>query len=186
MRIVGEEQPQDGPPPLTDGVVTLRRPRAGDAEQRFALGQDPQIMRMFGADPTAAPPWTRERATQWVMQVMHDELGWIVEVDGRLLGSCRLHTVNVSDGNAMLAIGLIDPARLSQGFGRRVIKLILDHAFHEMKLHRVALRTIEFNTRAIRCYERCGFRREGVLREAARIGNTWYDDVLMAKLARDH
>jgi RimJ/RimL family protein N-acetyltransferase len=35
-----------------------------------------------------------------------------------------------------------------------------------MKLHRVELNTWSDNKRAIRCYEKCGFRIEGILREA--------------------
>lgn len=37
----------------------------------------------------------------------------------------------------------------------------------EMKLHRVDLEVLEYNNRAIHCYEKCGFKIDGILRESA-------------------
>ena len=39
-----------------------------------------------------------------------------------------------------------------------------------------------FNPRAIRAYEKAGFRREGVRRDAVRDGDRYGDDILMAIL----
>ena len=41
---------------------------------------------------------------------------------------------------------------------------MLRYAFQEMELRRVALEADEDNARGIRCYEKCGFVREGLLR----------------------
>ncbi|PYG31188.1 GNAT family N-acetyltransferase [Pelagimonas varians] len=171
---------------LQRGSIVLRQPRAGDAEARFNLGQDPTIIRMFGKDPTALPPWTRESASAWVAEIQHHPSAWIIEYEGALAGSIRLNNVNLLDKKARLGIGLAHHEQLGQGIGRGAISLLLDHAFGPMGLHRVHLRVIEYNTRAIRCYEACGFRREGIERESARVGTEWHDDILMAKLAQDH
>ncbi|WP_051928544.1 GNAT family N-acetyltransferase [Palleronia rufa] len=53
-----------------------------------------------------------------------------------------------------------------------------------MALHRVDLRVRAFNARAIRCYLSCGFRHEGVGREAALIDGEGHDDWIMGVL--DH
>lgn len=184
MRLVGGDE-TDGDR-LHGGTITLRAPRAGDAEARFALGQDPTIIRMFGKDPAELPPWSREAAFDWVAEIQRHPHAWIIERDGALAGSIRLNNVNPKDAKARLGIGLVNHTQLGQGIGRGAITLLLDHAFGKMALNRVYLRVIEYNTRAIRCYESCGFRREGVERQSARVGDTWHDDVLMAKLAQDH
>lgn len=36
-----------------------------------------------------------------------------------------------------------------------------------MKLHRVGLKVPKYNKRAIRCYEKCGFKTDGILRDSA-------------------
>jgi RimJ/RimL family protein N-acetyltransferase len=45
-----------------------------------------------------------------------------------------------------------------------------------MALHRVSLRVVAYNVRAIRCYSACGFVGEGSEREAAYIGGNWRHD----------
>lgn len=171
---------------LTRDTIVLRQPRAGDAEARFNLGQDPTLIRMFGKDPTAVPPWTRETASAWISEIQQHPCAWVIESDGALAGSIRLNNINSLHKKARLGIGLVNHQQLGQSIGRGAILALLDHAFGSMGLHRVHLRVIEYNIRAIRCYEACGFRREGIERESARVGTTWHDDILMAKLAHEH
>ncbi len=113
-------------------------------------------------------------------------LSWAVEVDGELLGEARLDGLNLHDRRARLATGLYDVAQLGQGLGREVIGLVLSHAFVTLALHRIDLRVIAFNERAIRCYRACGFIEEGRERESARLGEHWYDDIIMGLLAQDY
>ena len=75
--------------------------------------------------------------------------------------------MNLHDQRARLAVGLYDPAKLGQGTGRQAIRLVLDHAFGGLRLHRVGLRVISYNVRAIRAYRACGFTEEGREREAS-------------------
>jgi RimJ/RimL family protein N-acetyltransferase len=42
---------------------------------------------------------------------------------------------------------------------------VLRYAFERLRLHKVNLDVIDYNERAIRVYERCGFVREGVRRD---------------------
>jgi len=52
-------------------------------------------------------------------------------------------------------------------------------------LHRVSLGVYDFNPRAQRVYEKCGFSHEGRLREALRWDGQWHDELLMAVLHSD-
>ena len=45
------------------------------------------------------------------------------------------------------------------------MNLLLKFAFRALNMHRVNLGVFEFNQRAIRCYEKCGFKYEGTSRE---------------------
>jgi RimJ/RimL family protein N-acetyltransferase len=63
--------------------------------------------------------------------------------------------------------------------------LALDYAFRALGLHRVSVRVLAHNARAIRAYQKCGFVAEGREREAAFIDGAWYDDLIMGVLDRD-
>ncbi len=53
---------------------------------------------------------------------------------------------------------------------------------NDLELNRVELTTDEENARAIRCYEKCGFAREGLLRQHRLIDGKFGNTVVMAVL----
>ncbi len=165
--------------------VVLRQPYSDDVASRLALGRDPEIMRMFGTDPDGLPSLTEADAARWVEALSRHPHAWVVEHDGRLLGEARLDGVDSHDRRARLAIGFYDPARLGMGLGQEAVRLVLAHAFGPLGLHRVGLRVVAYNKRAIRCYRACGFVVEGRERDAARVGGAWHDDVMMGVLAHE-
>ncbi len=142
-------------------------------------------MCMFGADPATLPPLTQAVVASWLEGLATHPHAWAVEHDGRLLGEARLDALDRHDAQARLAVGLYDPARLGIGLGREAVRLVLRHAFGELRLHRVGLRVVAYNVRAIRCYLACGFVVEGREREAALVAGERHDDALMGILARE-
>ena len=165
--------------------VTLRPPRAGDGQLRFALGSHPEIHRAFGGDPAQFRPITPEAAEAWERAQMDEPLAWIIEVAGQLIGAIRLHSVNHADARATLALGILTPEALGKGYGPEAIRLLARHAFGPMGLHRLQVRVLDFNKRAISAYEKIGFQMEGRERESARIGSQWHDDLILGLLPGD-
>ena len=53
-------------------------------------------------------------------------------------------------------------------------------------VHRVQLEVLASNSRAINCYLACGFRQEGVRREAELYPDGWKDFIMMALLRSEH
>jgi len=66
---------------------------------------------------------------------------------------------------AELAISIGETDCWSRGYGTDAIMAVLRHAFEEMGLRRIDLYTDADNARGIRCYEKCSFVREGVMRQ---------------------
>lgn len=172
-------------PRLVGERVVLRAPIASDVDDRLALGRDPEIVKMFGGDPTNIAPLTRQMAQSWVNDQIDLETAWIIEIAGRCVGDIRLHSVNPMDARAILGLGILDPTLLGQGYGTEAITLLLKHAFGAMGLHRVSLRVIEFNERAIAAYKKVGFKEEGRERESALVQGQRYDDLIMGVLAHE-
>src|SRR5256885_16909300 len=63
--------------------------------------------------------------------------------------------------------------------------LFRSHAFGTLGLHRIALYVFEFNERAIRAYQRCGFVVEGRSRESIWRDGRWWDELAMSVLATE-
>lgn len=172
-------------PVLSDGTVRLRPPRPQDAAARLKLGNTPEIHHMFGADPENVPKITKAHSEKWLYAQEVEPLAWVIEHKRRMIGALRLHSLDTHDRRASLAIGILDPKLLGKGLGTRAIKLVLTHAFGALALHRVSVRVLAYNTRGIAAYRKVGFVEEGRERQAARVGDTWHDDVIMGVLAPD-
>ncbi|WP_231592385.1 GNAT family N-acetyltransferase [Pelagovum pacificum] len=166
--------------------MTLRDVAEADAAIHAAYPPEPEIVRMYGGDPANLPERSFAASRDWVAWMQAQPYARIIERDGTAVGHLRLHSLSVVDGRARLGIGLFSSAFLGQGIGRRAIVLALDDAFGPLGLHRVDLRVLATNTRAIRCYESCGFVHECTERDAACVEGSWVDDWIMSILAREH
>jgi RimJ/RimL family protein N-acetyltransferase len=171
-------------PVLTSNRVTLRRPREDDVAARFRLGTDPEIVRMYGGSRADFRPMTEEAARRWVQQLMDHDYAWIIDAGGPI-GSIRLDRVDRRDRRANLAVGIEEAAQLGIGLGTEAVSLVLGYAFDILELHRITVRVVQYNDRAIRAYQKCGFTIEGREREAALVDGNWYDDVIMGILDRE-
>jgi RimJ/RimL family protein N-acetyltransferase len=166
-------------------MVTLRKPIAGDVEARQKLGRHPNVMVGFGIRLDRYEDISRQEAQSWLDAIERNAHAWIIENDGKLIGLVRLDNVDFEDKRASMAIGIWDHTLLNQGYGQQAITACLKIAFKELGLHRISIRVLASNTRAIRCYEKCGFTHEGVEREAALVDGRFVDDKIMGILDRD-
>jgi RimJ/RimL family protein N-acetyltransferase len=97
------------------------------------------------------------------------------------VGTTWLKEVDCWHGAAELAI-YMDRDHIGAGFGTDAQRVLLTFAFNAVGLNRVWLTAYASNTRAIRSYEKLGFRHEGLMRQSWRGPNGLEDSVLMAIL----
>ncbi len=74
----------------------------------------------------------------------------------------------------------------NKGIGSYATKLIIKYAFEELKLNRLSLNVFSFNDRAIAMYQKLGFIREGILRDAMKNKDGYADIICMAILMKDY
>ena len=73
-----------------------------------------------------------------------------------------------------------------RGYGSEAVRVVVRHLFGERGHHRLTIDPAVTNERAIRAYERVGFRPVGVMRDYERgPDGAWHDCLLMDLLARD-
>ena len=164
--------------------VLLRQPIERDVIDYLNVEVNKELERMYGGDTRDLSPKTKEEAQKFVNAIQNNKLEWCVEFEGRFIGQARL-TVNTLDKRARYAVGLFDPTVWNEGLGTEITQLVLRYAFEELQLHRVDLRVLQYNKRAIKCYEKCGFIQEGVEREGALIEGKYETDVFMSILDRE-
>jgi RimJ/RimL family protein N-acetyltransferase len=175
-------------PTLVGPRVTLRPYRDDDRVARKLHGWHREIERGYGDDtPTRA--MTDAEVEQWAdYLVAKRALGavcWAVDVDDELAGHAFLLDVREAGRKARLAIGMYAPRFIGRGLGTEAIRLVLGHAFGTLGMHRVDLKVLDFNDRAIAAYRACGFVEEGRERESCWVDGRWHDDVIMGVLDRE-
>lgn len=172
----------DQVPMIKGKRVLLRRPIESDVIDYLNVEVNEELERMYGGDTrNLKQTKTLEDANKFINAIIKNKIEWCVEFEGRFVGQARL-TVIKSDNKARYAVGLFDPTVWNKGLGTEITQLVLRYAFEELGLHRVDLKVLEYNKRAIKCYRKCGFVQEGLEREGAFINGKYETDVLMSIL----
>jgi RimJ/RimL family protein N-acetyltransferase len=86
--------------------------------------------------------------------------------DDRLLGDIDLAVTTWGSRDAFVGIGIGERDFWGKGYGTEAMQLALRFAFTELNLRRVTLDVMEQNQRAVRSYEKVGFRIEGRERQS--------------------
>ncbi len=84
----------------------------------------------------------------------------IDDLYGNMIGWITLRNINSDAGTSVLGIAL-DPTRMGMGYGTDALMAFLDYYFAVMDFHEMWLDVAAFNHRAMRSYEKCGFRYVG-------------------------
>jgi RimJ/RimL family protein N-acetyltransferase len=109
-------------------------------------------------------------------------LGIVPCSDERLIGVTGLHKIDSRNRHAALGIVVGEKGAWGKGFGTEATRLLVRHAFDTLNLNRVWLHVYEYNTRAVRVYEKVGFRTEGRLRQDTFRDGRYWDTLVMGVL----
>jgi [ribosomal protein S5]-alanine N-acetyltransferase len=176
-------------PTLRGERVILHGPRDSDVDDRLRHPIDPEEEDGYGS------AWRRE----WDGRRYHTreyliagrkppepgDYSWAIEHDGHCIGGAGLR-VDPDQHRATYTVGLFVAGLRGRGLGREVTRLVLAWAYDVLGVHRVELEVLAFNSRAINCYLACGFRQEGVRREAELYPDGWKDFIMMGLLRSEH
>ena len=105
--------------------------------------------------------------------------------DDRLIGLTTFSNLDPDNGSVLFHITIGEPDAWGQGYGTEATGLMLQLAFERIGLHRVGLSVFSFNERAIRSYQKSGFRLEGRAREAITRDGERFDELTMGVLAEE-
>ncbi len=130
------------------------------------------------------PPMSLEDEEKWFvnLQKSEDKVFSIDTKEGKLIGNVGLMRLNWKDRSVLIGIMIGEKEFWNQGYGTDAIETLLRYLFDELALNRVYLIADERNARALRCYEKLGFKKEGVLRQNRYKDGVYTNDVMMSLL----
>jgi RimJ/RimL family protein N-acetyltransferase len=172
------------PPQIVGRLVALRRPHANDLPAVLRWYRDKEIARLTRYQARPMSQGEVERFFQYRV-LADDALAYsIVELpDWRLIGFTTFSSLDADNGSVLFHITIGERDAWGRGLGTEVTQLMLAHAFDRLGLHRVGLSVFSYNLRAIRAYEKAGFRIEGRLRDAILRDGTYWDEIQMGVIA---
>lgn len=139
----------------------------------------------------AITPATREEGEAWYEESVKPQQShthnFSIRVldDGRLIGGIHLNVLHPKHDTGWLSIYLGERDTWGRGYGSDATRLLLGFAFDELNLHRVELSVFDFNARAIRAYEKVGFRHEATRRAALYREGAFHDVHVMGILRHE-
>ena len=165
--------------------LAFRAPERGDADLYVRWLNDPAVYPYLMRDR----PLSRVEEEAWLSNAggRPDDAVFLIELreGSRPIGGCGLHGVRSPSRAAELGIFIGEADCRERGLGREAMELLCYYGFRMLNLNRIGLRVYEYNPRAIRCYERAGFRVEGRRREARYWNGRYWDVVVMGRLAAE-
>ncbi|MGE5675944.1 MAG: GNAT family N-acetyltransferase [Mycobacterium leprae] len=138
----------------------MRSVTMGDLPALQAWDEDPEIVALMGRkyEETNTADWFQSLRTE------RNCRAWMIETkEGRLIGELELAQLNWRVGSAELRICIGEKDCRSKGYGTDVIRSAMRVAFQGLQLHEVYLRVFTSNVRAVRVYERVGFRKKALM-----------------------
>ena len=133
-------------------------------------------------------PLSLAQEERWFEAQLEDQHRYVLGIEtlaGKLIGNIGLHGIDWKDRRAVLGITIGEKDYWDKGYGSEAIITLLNFVFTQMNLHRVSLTVYEYNQRAMRCYEKCGFKVEGRLRQAHFFDGKYHDELIMGILRNE-
>jgi RimJ/RimL family protein N-acetyltransferase len=171
---------------LNGKLVRLREYRKEDIPLKYSYINDPDVLKYL--EPGIPYPVTLNEELKWFESIsaFRDSYRFAIETmaESHYIGDCGINSIDWKNSIASVAIFIGNGAYRSKGFGTEAMRLLLDFTFNQVNINKIRLGVYSFNERAIKSYEKCGFRVEGILRqEIFREGK--YHDVIAMGILRD-
>lgn len=129
---------------------------------------------------------TREQIMEKFLDSHPDVYRYGIETnDGLLIGTIGFDQINVPARSVSLMIVIGDKAYWGQGYGTDAIITFARFLFAQWNFHRISLDTWDENKRALKAYEKAGFKLEGCQRAARFVLGNYRDALLMGLLREE-
>ncbi len=164
--------------------VELRAIERGDVPNYVPWFNDAETVAYFGRyEPmslAAEERWYEEQGKNPEVQ------NYAVYFKDEHIGAAGFAHLDFKNRNAEVGLMVGRKDLWDQGLGRDILRALLRHGFDQLNMHRIYLRVFAENARAVRCYEKTGFRHEGRHRHAIYRHGRYHDILWMSVLEDEY
>jgi len=139
--------------------VVLRQKSLRDAPSDYEWRCDPELARLDGVLPAMVsfPEFMKSYEQELLYPSWHRRRFAIDTLEGKHIGNCMYYDVDDERAEAELGIMIGERDYWNQGYGSDAVITLVNHIFSEIRIARIYLHTLDFNLRAQRCFQKCGF-----------------------------
>jgi RimJ/RimL family protein N-acetyltransferase len=170
------------PTTLIGRRVCLRALRRGDLVHLRKWLEDAEIRGLIGE----VEAMSKADSEKFLEKVRADtQRAWFVVVvkeNNKVIGEAGLLRMDRAWRTTDISVIIWEREEWGKGYGTEAVLLLLDHAFRHLDFNRAAVGVVGFNERALRFWEKVGFRKEGVQRDGYYYDGKYHDFVLMSIL----
>ncbi|MGF7533672.1 GNAT family protein [Bacillus mexicanus] len=174
---------------LKGNTIYIKHLDVKDAEENLRLQSENrdffEQFSMIRADDYYTVDGQRKQITEYWQRQEDDEeyhFGIFIASNDSLIGTVSLFQL-IRGALQTAFIGyFLDKAHNGKGFMTEAVRLIVDFAFHELKLHRIEAGVMPRNIGSMRVLEKAGFHKEGIARKNVKINGVWEDHQILAIL----
>lgn len=138
---------------ITGNTISLKPSQAGDSWQFDTWNNDPEVTKY------------REVSGQDTPKLKSLSFGIYHNQTSKLIGDLGISCIDTKNKHAEIGLSIGDKNYWGKGYGTEAVKAVCEFCFSKLNLNKVYLDVWEENERAIKCYLKCGFKVDGVLRD---------------------
>jgi RimJ/RimL family protein N-acetyltransferase len=132
-----------------------------------------------------------EREKKWIENAIFNDknnirLAICLKENNKYIGNVNLLNIEWINRQAEFSIFIGEKKEWKKGYATEATKLMVAFGFNQRNLNRIYLTVLENNKVAIYLYEKIGFKKEGILREALFKDNKYYNLIIMSILKEEY
>ncbi len=170
--------------------VNLRAIKESDLKLCVEYLNDLEIKLNLDDDPPM--PLNEDMEKEWYNEYIkrkdiYKGFNFAIETkEGKFIGTCGANEIAPKNRVATIGIFIGDREFLGKGYGTDALRLLINFLFKEININKVALNVFSFNERAIKSYQKCGFKIDAVGREAIFRFGKYHDEYHMSILKEEY
>ena len=139
--------------------VILRKKRLADARDDYAWETDPELVQLDAAPlvTTTFSQYLSEYANKLHNLLPTSRRFAVDTLSGKHIGNCSYYNISEVRGEAELGIMIGNRDYWNKGYGTDAVTALVNYIFCQTNIRRIYLKTLESNTRAQKCFQKCGF-----------------------------
>lgn len=163
--------------------IYLRALEPDDYKTSVHWRNDEEIQNMVGGHKYFV---SEEKEKEWVNNAIHDNTRLVLAIclvsNDKYIGNIMLQEIDWINRSALVPILLGDKDEWGKGYATEARMLMLNFAFNERGLERIFAEIIENNEASIKSLLKCGYKKEGILRNSVFKNGKFNNMIIMSVL----